>query len=100
MSMTKADGETAEELEDPAADFFPHVHPATPEYVGAVSAIERESCSKWDDDLSDRCRAKATHSVIIYDGRSFESIAVCDECGRPEDVDHELDREWSGEIRR
>ena len=72
-----------------------------PEYVGAHSALTDERCQHHPNvggrDPS-RCDRIATHTVVMADGSGIHEVAMCDECGEPDDVDsHE--RRWSGELR-
>jgi len=76
-----------------------------PEYVGVHSALASETCSNvYDDDPENTgpdefvpamCDNDATHTVVMFDG-DFHEVAMCDDCGEPEDVDR-YDREWAGE---
>lgn len=71
-----------------------------PEYVGAHSALSSSLCQNWMGDTPsemEQCEVPATHTVVMFDGKGLCEIAMCDECGEPQDVDfHE--REWSGEV--
>jgi hypothetical protein len=70
-----------------------------PEYVGAHSALHNERCQNWCGETVDdveQCGDDATHTVVMYNG-SLHEIAMCDDCGEPQDVDsHE--RKWTGEV--
>jgi hypothetical protein len=72
------------------------------EYVGAHSALVATACQGWPDGAPDaeafepeQCGAKATHTVVMFDGRLHE-VGMCDDCGEPADVRAD-DRAWSGQ---
>lgn len=73
-----------------------------PEYVGAHSSLVNETCQnfigEYQEDV-EACGNEATHTVVMWSG-SMHQIAMCDDCGEPEDVLlHENDeREWTGEL--
>jgi hypothetical protein len=76
-----------------------------PEYVGAHSALADERCQNWQDAAPDverfsptQCDRDATHTVVMADENGIREVAMCDECGEPEDVDYH-EREWTGEVR-
>lgn len=72
-----------------------------PEYVGAHSAITHTECQNWQGETRDdvtKCGDKPTHTVVMFDGKKLMQIAMCDDCGEPEDVVD--DREWSGDVVR
>ena len=72
-----------------------------PEYVGAHSALTDERCQHYlnvEGFSPKRCDQEATHTVVMADGSGIHEVAMCDECGEPDDADSH-DREWSGEVR-
>jgi len=72
-----------------------------PEYVGAHSALLNERCQHYpniEGSSLGRCAQDATHTVVTVDGNDIHEVAMCDECGEPDDVDAH-DREWSGDVR-
>lgn len=84
---------------DVERDTIPTIAPEKePEYVGAHSGLpdDQEVCGNWTGSTPSEmaaCVAEATHTVVMYDG-SLVEIAMCDDCGEPQDVD-DHDREWS-----
>lgn len=78
---------------------IPEIDPRKePEYVGAHSEITNPTCQNWVGETRDdveQCGAEATHTVVMKSGGGLSEIAMCDDCGEPDDLDgHE--REWSG----
>ena len=72
-----------------------------PEYVGTHSALTDERCQHYpniEESPPRRCNRDATHTVVMVDRNDIHEVAMCDECGEPDDVDAH-DREWSGEVR-
>jgi len=70
-----------------------------PEYVGVHSAIVNETCQNYIGETVDDiepCAEPATHTVVMADASGATEIAMCDDCGEPEDVDG--GRVWSGEV--
>lgn len=71
-----------------------------PEYVGAYSGLADERCCNWFGETTHtlgECGQEATHSVVMASGSKLSVIAMCDDCGEPNDV-RATDREWSGEV--
>ena len=70
-----------------------------PEYVGAHSGIDRADCRNWKEPHADgKCENDATHTVVMFQGHGeVAQLAMCDECGQPEDVTTD-NRVWSGEV--
>ncbi len=71
-----------------------------PEYVGAYSARVAPDCQNHDGETKDdveQCGEWSTHTVVMFDGSELYQLAMCDECGEPQDVDYH-EREWSGEL--
>jgi hypothetical protein len=72
-----------------------------PEYVGAHSALTDGRCQNYlnvENSSPKRCDRDATHTIVMADGSSIHEIAMCDECGEPDDIGSH-DRKWSGEVR-
>jgi|AntRauTorcE11898_2_1112593.scaffolds.fasta_scaffold74039_2 hypothetical protein len=74
-----------------------------PEYVGAHSALADEQCQGWDtvgpfDEPTIRaCQHDATHTIVMVTGSGLHEVAMCDDCGEPDDVSGR-EREWSGQV--
>lgn len=67
-----------------------------PEYVGYHSDVHADQCENYAGEYVEdieRCENEATHTCVVYDGNSLHEIAMCDECGDPEEVPD--DRRWS-----
>lgn len=70
---------------------IPEVEPEhEPEYVGAHSGRARDYCSNWVGDSPrevTRCDEESTHTVVMRSPNGeLSEIAMCDECGEPQDV--------------
>lgn len=72
-----------------------------PETVGAHSGLSNETCQEWEDAEPDaerfvptQCGNDATHTLVVKTANGLSEVAMCDECGIPDDVDAS-DREWS-----
>lgn len=68
----------------------PHIEP---EYVGAHSGADADTCQLWTGDEPTPCDNDATHTIVHYDGE-YHHTAACDECGEPDDVE-DWGRRWS-----
>lgn len=71
-----------------------------PEYVGAHSARVNPDCQGWhqnDEGEMEQCGECSTHTVVMFSGDRLHQIAMCDDCGEPEDVDNH-EREWTGDL--
>lgn len=71
-----------------------------PEYVGAHSGRVNVQCQEYHGETRDeieRCGNFSTHTIVMESESGVHEIAVCDDCGEPEDVDAD-DRVWSGVV--
>lgn len=76
---------------------------AEPEYVGAHSAVVADECQEWKDAepeserfVPTKCGAEPTHTIVMKDASGLTELAMCDDCGEPEDV-AATDRQWSAD---
>lgn len=72
-----------------------------PEYVGAFSGLSAEWCQNYIGETRDeieKCGNEATHTVVMASGSGAHEIAMCDECGEPEDAEVRTEREWTGRV--
>lgn len=72
-----------------------------PEYVGAFSALAAEWCQNYIGESREevqKCGNEATHTVVMASGSGAHTIAMCDECGEPEDAEVQTERKWTGEV--
>lgn len=70
-----------------------------PEYVGVHSAITHPTCQYTTGETREdveACGEDATHTVVMFEGKKLRQVAMCDDCGEPEDAAD--DREWSGDV--
>lgn len=72
-----------------------------PEYVGSHSCVVSNQCQEYNDVKPEepgfnptQCPNDATHTVVYKHRTGLAEQAVCDDCGKPEDVG-EGNREWS-----
>jgi len=72
-----------------------------PEYVGAFSAKAAEHCQNYLGETRDeieQCGREATHTVVMASKTGTHEIAMCDECGEPDDAEVRTERKWTGEL--
>lgn len=84
-------------MPEPLPPYDPEIYP---EYVGSHSALSAETCECYPEivpNVRERCGADATHTVVMFSGDGVSEVAMCDECGEPDDVD-DAPREWSGGV--